>query len=628
MAKVLAYISGTALVPGVSRNGRLYTSEAIGNAVRRAQKRIADGKRPIGMYTHHETTNTRELVGAVTKIWQEDDGSAKYVSAIGDTRTGRDIANLADPEGDAPAFLRGVSIRGNWVGSPRRERNPEGGYLETGSDLEIGRLDWTSEPGVIGAGVDSFRYATAGSEESGERFTISESAPEALVETAITEETMPANPVAETMPAAVREAARSLLPLDVPHLLANGLCATCPGIGEAATVPMSKRGAGLQGKSDTAYADPGYQADKKQRYELDTPAHIRAAWAFISKTANAKAYSAAQLKRIKGRIKAAAGKAGITIAAEGWTVGPAIEVTEALVEYYGGDPESCGSYSLSATNGPTTVTVCSYGLDPADLQVILAQACKGAGMALSAIDPDMDGDVDLPGEDPDESAPGPEAPAAETDEASPAVTEAAPVDPAPEPAAAHPEGTEAPAMGETTTTTEAAGTATAAAAAPLAIPQEIMDEALRKAAKKAAKRALAATGAAPAESAPAAPAAAAVTESDDDRIARIVEERIAAARAAAPAAPAVTETEEQRIERIVEARLVRERQEITASGGGPARKGLVAEHAGSGASSGEIPADFPMKNGVMIPTEEWTEANRRAVGAQLEGYVLGSRASQ
>jgi hypothetical protein len=625
MAKVLAYVSGTALAPGVSRNGRLYTREAIGNAVRRAQERIADGKRPIGMYTHHETSNTRELVGAVTKIWQEDDGSASFRSAIGDTRTGRDIANLADPEGDAPAFLQGVSIRGNWVGAPRRERGPDGtGSVETCSDLEIGRLDWTSEPGVIGAGVDSFRYATAGSEESGERYAISESAPEALVETAITEETMPANPVTEAMPAVVREAARSLLPLDLPHLLENGLCATCARIGEAATVPMPKRGAGLAGKSDTAYADPGYQADKKQRYELDTPAHIRAAWAFISKTANAKAYTAAQLKRIKGRIKAAAGKADITIAAEGWTAGPALQVTEALVEYYGGDPESCGSYSLSATNGPTTVTVCSYGLDPADLQVILAQACKGAGMALSAIDPDMDGDVDLPGDDPGESAPGPEAPAAETAPAEPAVTETAPEDPAPEPAAANREGTEVPAVSETTTTTEAAGTVTATAPAAPVIPQDIMAEAIRKAAKKAAKRALAASGTAPAESAPAPAAAAAVTETEDERVGRIVSERLAAERAAA----AVTETDEARINRLVEERLVRERQEITASGGGPARKGLVAEHAGSGAtSSGEIPENYPMKDGAMIPMEAWTDDQRRAVGQQLERHVLGSRAS-
>lgn len=608
MAKALAYVSGVALAPGVSRNGRLYTREAIGKAVQRAQQRIADGKRPIGMYTHHETTNTRELVGAVTKIWQEDDGSARYVSAIGDTRTGRDIANLVDPEGDEPAFLRGVSIRGNWVGSPRRERNPDGsGFLETASDLEIGRLDWTSDPGVLLAGVDSFRYAAQGGEESGERYAISESAPEALVETAITEEAMPAIPVTEAAPPApegVREALRAVFGEPVT---------------EAATPAVSKRGPGLSDDGGRVYADPGYQKDKKQRYDISTKAKAKAAYAFLSQPGNAKLYTPAQLKRVKGRIKAALGKFGVTVAAEGWTIDPAVLLTEALVEYYGGDPDSCGSYSLSATNGPTTVTVCSYGLDPADLQVILAQACKGAGMALSAIDPDMDGDVDLPGDDPDEAAPEPGEPAAETAQAEPAVTETAPTeDPAPEPAADR-EGTEEPAMSEATTT-ETVAPAPAAASA-VAIPEELVLKYQKKLAKQEAARRFAA-GAAPAESAPAAPAA--VTETEDERVNRIVSERLAAERAAA----AVTETDEQRINRLVEERLVRERQEITASGGGPGRKGLVAEHAGSAASSGEIPADFPMKNGVMIPTEEWTEANRRAVGAQLEGYVLGSRASQ
>ncbi len=170
------------------------------------------------------------------------------------------------------------------------------------------------------------------------------------------------------------------------------------------------------------------------------------------------------------------------------------------------------------------------------------------------------------------------------------------------------------------TTTETVAPAPAAASA-VAIPEELVLKYQKKLAKQEAARRFAA-GAAPAESAPAAPAA--VTETEDERVNRIVSERLAAERAAA----AVTETDEQRINRLVEERLVRERQEITASGGGPGRKGLVAEHAGSAASSGEIPADFPMKNGVMIPTEEWTEANRRAVGAQLEGYVLGSRASQ
>ena len=173
-----------------------------------------------------------------------------------------------------------------------------------------------------------------------------------------------------------------------------------------------------------------------------------------------------------------------------------------------------------------------------------------------------------------------------------------------------------------TTTTEAVAPATAAAPASLVIPQDVMDEAIRKAAKKAAKRALLDTaGAAPAESAPAATAAAAVTETDEQRIERIVEARLTAARAEAPA---VTETEDERINRIVEARLVAERQNLTAQGAGPSRKGLVTEHSAA-AASGEIPAGFPMKDGRITPMEDWTDDERRAVGTQLEAYVMGGR---
>jgi hypothetical protein len=633
VAKSIATVSGVALVPGVSKNGRLYTREVIAKAVARAQGRIADGSEPITILTHHEAgDDSTRTIGRITGMSVAEDGSARFNAVLADTPHAKNIAGLADPSGKAGPFLSGMSIRGAWVGKVRRVRGPAGDPVETADDLELFGIDPTHRPGVTGAGIDAFAWAADGANETTERVLITES-----VEACVT--------ITEDAPAVsqeVREASRALLPLDVPHLLANGICVTCPPVAEATSDPAKPYG-------DVVYADTGYQKDGKKRYPLDSPAHVRSAWSFISQAKNAAMYTAAQLKRVKGRIKAAMGKIGAKVAAEGWTVDPAIEITEALVEYYGGDPESCGSYSLSATNGPTTVTVCSYGLDPADLQVILAQACKGAGLALSAIDPDMDGDVDLPGDDPGESAPDDDGAAesfaarlaaairgesaetldavlAEMREADSAVTETAPEDPAPEPAAANREGTEVPAVSETTTTTEAAGTVTATAPAAPVIPQDIMDKAMRKAAKKAAERALAATGTAPAESAPAPAAAAAVTESGDERIARLVREGVAAA-LAADAPPQVTETEDERVKRLVSEAIVRERQEITASGGGPARKGLVAEHAGSAASSGEIPADFPMKNGAMIPTEEWTDDQRRAVGVQLERHVLGSRAS-
>lgn len=53
------------------------------------------------------------------------------------------------------------------------------------------------------------------------------------------------------------------------------------------------------------YADPGYQDDKKKRYPVDNEKHIRAAWSYINKPANQKAYSSDQVDKIKAKITAA-----------------------------------------------------------------------------------------------------------------------------------------------------------------------------------------------------------------------------------------------------------------------------------------------------------------------------------
>ena len=56
---------------------------------------------------------------------------------------------------------------------------------------------------------------------------------------------------------------------------------------------------------DVEYADPGYQEDGKKRYPVDTETHIRAAWSYINKEANAAKYSSAEVSKIKARIVAA-----------------------------------------------------------------------------------------------------------------------------------------------------------------------------------------------------------------------------------------------------------------------------------------------------------------------------------
>jgi HK97 family phage prohead protease len=57
---------------------------------------------------------------------------------------------------------------------------------------------------------------------------------------------------------------------------------------------------GEYGKVD--YADPGLQPDKKPRYPIDTPDHIKAALSYIGQKKNQALYTAAQVQQIKDRI--------------------------------------------------------------------------------------------------------------------------------------------------------------------------------------------------------------------------------------------------------------------------------------------------------------------------------------
>lgn len=62
---------------------------------------------------------------------------------------------------------------------------------------------------------------------------------------------------------------------------------------------------------DVEYADPGIQEDGKKRYPLSSEAKVRAAWSYINQAKNAAKYSAADLKKVKAKIRAAAKKLGI-----------------------------------------------------------------------------------------------------------------------------------------------------------------------------------------------------------------------------------------------------------------------------------------------------------------------------
>lgn len=405
MARAIAHITGTALRPGVSKNKRWYKPEHIAGMVASAQQRIGEGRKPMVMLSFHGADdNSREITAALTSMTQEDDGRADFTADIVGTEAGRDIAALADT-GDGKPALSTVSIRGFWTGRVRKERGPDGQMVETADGLELEGIDWTKSPGVDGAEIKAFSWASDGQQETTERVLITESVQEAQV--TITEESPEAGEGAQenapAVPEPVREAVRMVLAPAEVHVLEDGFCATCGSVEEARKGPNTKP------YGDVPYADTGYlDADGNQasgsgkpgikRYPLDKK-HIRAAWSYINQAKNAAQYTATQLKRIKGRIKAAMRSIGAKVSAEsdvvaGFVIGEAVEAGPEVLEWLGEDPKRSGSWSIGASNGPVNLSLSSYSMDPADLDVILRAAACGA---MKALDPDMDGDVDVPG---------------------------------------------------------------------------------------------------------------------------------------------------------------------------------------------------------------------------------------
>lgn len=657
MAKVIATIGGIALKPGMSKNRRVYTRPMIAVAVARAQERVEAGNDPMVMLSHHAAgDDSTRIIGSVTGWSLDEQGNARYRGTIADTPAGRTIAALADTTDGKPPHLSGGSIRGYWLGEVRNIRGPDGEPATTADGLELDGIDPTRSPGVPGAGVDSFEWTgkPAHAGETTGRVPITESAPEALV--TITEETPEAAEtapvlaegmaaVAETTLGGVREALHGSILPDRPHAFRNGICVACP-VAEADSGDDAKKPYG-----DVVYADPGYQKDGKKRYPLDSSSHIRSAWGYINQKANAALYTAQQLKRVRGRIMKAMKSIGAKIAAEGWSIEPALQVTEAVAEFYG-DPSCAGSWSINASNGPVSICLSSYSMDPADLDVILRAAADAACHALADLDPDMDGDVDVAGvgthSDPNgdapketaapppaaiETAPGNPAtpapgdallspPVAETDAGDPEETI---TDPAPDPAADAPSGEE-PAVSEPT---EAAGQAPAATT-------ETVPSAATPATESAAPGSVTLSGDQFAQLLAAVRPAAPVAPAQESAPAQAAPDATETA-PAAPAAPAVTETEDQRIERLVSARLdsaVTEAvQRLTQEPGGtPSRKGLAAggavnEHTAKttpgtpGLNEWGLPDTFPAKAPHKMSKGEWSHH----AGTEMLGYVFGPK---
>jgi len=62
---------------------------------------------------------------------------------------------------------------------------------------------------------------------------------------------------------------------------------------------------------DVEFADP-----VNNKYPVDTPEHVRAAWSYINHKDNAAKYDAAEVRQIKSRIKRAAKKQDVEIEEE------------------------------------------------------------------------------------------------------------------------------------------------------------------------------------------------------------------------------------------------------------------------------------------------------------------------
>jgi len=619
MARRIATVSGIALRPGVSRNGRLYTRDHIARAVAEAQERIRSGGAKIrrmddqdpedlmSQRTHHaaEDDSTR-IVGRITSLRVNDDGEAEFEADIADTPHARAIDSLIrpvqdpdDPD-DVPPFLKGVSIRGAWSGKTRTVLH-DGMPVETGENLHIFGLDYTGTPGVPGAEITGYRaadtswqLAKTGARETTDQVLIFESIVEGHVDT--------------------EEAAAD-------HRVSgcDGECCENCGV-NATTESVTEKGAPPTKSGKAAapptkapagtYADPGYQGDKAKRYPLDTKARAKAAWSYINQAKNARNYTAAQLKRIKGRIRAALKKYGVEVTDESWLLdrGELSETVRENMAYAMLDGNQA-SFHVTLDNGMVCVTVSSCCVDPHDLDALGHAAMDAACAALEKIDPDMDGDMDVPGapaEDPDmdtESKPDDDAMESVATEELAAETAQ---ETAPE-AVADDQETEA-AVSEPTA--QASGT-------PAAVEEEKATEgnALDALSAKFDKLTDAITGLV---TKMAAPVAVAAVET-------------------APVAPvAVQETEDQRIMRLVDERMASERtkliQDLVESGQGPGRKGLVAPvnestaTAATVAGADEYPANWPTENGQPVPPHKLTEEQFRAVTRpMLEQAVLGNR---
>lgn len=141
---------------------------------------------------------------------------------------------------------------------------------------------------------------------------------------------------------------------------------------------------------DVTYADPGYQADKKKRYPLDTKEHAKAAWDFINKAKDAAEYSSEQLKSIKSRIMTACKKFGVALDADAAKKGADVDETVAVDEFDKTVAEDVVDETVEAVEKTIDAPEEPAEEVPADEVVDKTAEPETTKAAVEAVEPDAD----------------------------------------------------------------------------------------------------------------------------------------------------------------------------------------------------------------------------------------------
>lgn len=351
MADMLAEeAGGIFLVPGVSKNKRLYTREMIAKAVARMQKRITDPDGlPIAMRTHHDAKdNSRLIVGRVTAVEQDDEGRGRFKYRWYNTAPARDIAELVRPADGGPPGLRSVSIHG-WFMDPKQVQFG-GESVTTGGDLEVDFIDFTGSPGVTGALIDP-------PNEPAESVA---APPGCLVISETWEDPMPETETGQVEPV----------------------------VDEAYTAAQKRDALDAGQAMKNAKGEPSYTIKNK--------ADLRRA---IRAVGRGNADHDAIRKHVIARAKALGLSAMIP---DNWNADGSLKETAPATRFgeirecYGDGPAGAG-FAIDAYNGPVSLTLRAPSLDPSSLRAVATAAMGAALSALGALDPDFDADIDVPG---------------------------------------------------------------------------------------------------------------------------------------------------------------------------------------------------------------------------------------